>query len=79
MRRQLLRAVPHQFSCGILQETTPLRSPSLLPPSNEVWGKVIFLHLSVILFTWGVGVPAPGGLLPGWSAPRGGLLPGGGA
>ena len=23
----------------------------LLPPANEVWGKVIFLHLSVILFT----------------------------
>ena len=26
-----------------------------LPPSNEVWGKVIFLHLSVILFTGGGG------------------------
>ena len=26
----------------------------LLPPANEVWGKVIFLHLSVILFTVGV-------------------------
>ena len=24
-----------------------------LPPANEVWGKVIFLHLSVILFTGG--------------------------
>ena len=22
-----------------------------LPPANEVWGKVMFLHLSVILFT----------------------------
>ena len=29
----------------------------LLPPANEVWGKVIFLHLSVILFTGGQGVP----------------------
>ena len=28
----------------------------LLPLANEVWGKVIFLHLSVILFT-GRGVP----------------------
>ena len=28
----------------------------LFPPANEVWGKVIFLHLSVILFTGG-GVP----------------------
>ena len=25
----------------------------LLLPANEVWGKVIFLHLSVILFTGG--------------------------
>ena len=25
-----------------------------LPPANEVWGKVISLHLSVILFTGGV-------------------------
>ena len=33
----------------------------LLPPANEVWGKVIFLHLSVILFTgWGV----PGQVAP---------------
>ena len=24
-----------------------------LPPANEVWGKVIFFHLSVILFTGG--------------------------
>ena len=29
---------------------------TFLPPANEVWGKVIFLHLSVILFTGG-GVP----------------------
>ena len=26
----------------------------LLPPANEVWGKAIFLHLSVILFTRGI-------------------------
>ena len=26
----------------------------LLPPANEVWGKVIFLHQFVILFTGGV-------------------------
>ena len=24
-----------------------------LPPTNEVWGKVIFLHLFVIMFTGG--------------------------
>ena len=34
-----------------------------LPPANEVWGKIIFLHLFVILFTWegGACVIAPGG------------------
>ena len=29
-------------------------SAFLLPPANEVWGKVIFLHLFVILFTGGL-------------------------
>ena len=28
-----------------------------LLPANEVWGKVIFLHLFVILFTGGWGLP----------------------
>ena len=35
-------------------------SHALLPPANEVWGKVIFLHLSVILFTGGVSCPGGG-------------------
>ena len=35
-----------------------------LPPTNKVWGKVIFLHLFVILFTGGsasvhAGIPPP--------------------
>ena len=33
---------------------TRLRMRNMLPPANEVWGKVIFLHLFVILFTGGV-------------------------
>ena len=37
----------------------------LLPPANEVWGKVMFLQASVILLIRG-GVSAPG-----VSAPRG--------
>ena len=32
-----------------------------LPPASEVWGKVIFLHLFVILFTGGACVVALGG------------------
>ena len=42
--------------------TSNLLLDALLPPTNEVWGKVIFLHLSVILFTGG-GVP---GQVPLW-------------
>ena len=38
-----------------------------LPPANEVWGKVMFLQVSVILFTGGA-----------WSRRRGCLVPGGG-
>ena len=30
-----------------------------LPPANEVWGKIIFLHLSVILFTGGTWAGTP--------------------
>ena len=37
---------PHHHYCILL-------GVYLLPPANEVWGKVIFLHLSVILFTGG--------------------------
>ena len=43
-----------------------------LPPANEVWGKVIFLHLSVILFPGGVPgqVPSPlAGTHPGRYTP----------
>ena len=36
-------------------------SSILLPPTNEVWGKVIFLHQFVILFTGGACMVAPGG------------------
>ena len=48
-----------------------------LPPANEVWGKVIFLHLSVILFTGGVHgkvppwqVHPPAGTPPAGTPPR---------
>ena len=33
---------------------TQKRKVSLLPPANEAWGKVMFLHVSVFLFTAGV-------------------------
>ena len=49
-----------------------------LPPANEVWGKVMFLQVSAILFTGGAwsrrGVPGPGGWGPG---PRGAWSQGG--
>ena len=60
-------------------------NPSL-PPANELWGKVIFLHLSVILFTGGstwTGTPpdryTPLGryTLPARYTPRAGTPPAG--
>ena len=33
------------------------KDPGFLPPANEVWGKVIFLQVCVILFTGGGGYP----------------------
>ena len=42
--------IKYNLCCIILSQ--------LLPPTNEVWGKVIFLHLFVILFTGGVGLSA---------------------
>ena len=40
-----------------------------LPPANELWGKVISLHLFVILFTGGVCLSAC------WDIPQGGAPP----
>ena len=40
----------------------------LLPPANEVWGKVMFLHLSVC--SWGEGFCIQGGLHPWGSASK---------
>ena len=51
----------------------PFKVEASLPPANEVWGKVIFLHLFAILFTGG-GQPGPGMWVPG---PGGGSVPGG--
>ena len=45
---------------------------SFLPPANEVWGMVMFLHLCVILFTGGVsvqGVSVQGGSVYGGFCP----------
>ena len=44
--REVRLLIDVELSCG------------LLPPANEVWGKVIFLHLFVILFTGGVWYPS---------------------
>ena len=52
-----------------------------LPPANEVWGKVMFLHLSVILFTGGVsarlhaGMHTPSGRHPPRQTPSLGQTP----
>ena len=41
----------------------PLFTPLLLPPANEVWDKVMFLHLCVNLFTEGGGRRQTSGVL----------------
>ena len=51
---------------------------SFLPPANEVWGKVMFLHLCVILFKGGF-ASGKRGLRPGSGVcihRKGGLHPG---
>ena len=40
--------------CSLIENMWTLDNAWLLPPANEVWGKIIFVHLSVILFTGGV-------------------------
>ena len=42
---------PHDDVRGLVSQ--------LLPPANKVWGKVMFVHVSVILFTWGRGMITP--------------------
>ena len=51
------------FRCNVLKlpPNYNLDTGPFLPTANEVWDKVIFLHLSVILFTGeGVSQHAPG-------------------
>ena len=62
------------FSTYQLKISTINFSPYLLP-TNKVWGKVIFLHLFVILFT-GRGAWSQEGLLRGGAWSGGGLGPG---
>ena len=55
------------LACKVSQNTfnfwvvVAVLSGWLLPPANEVWGKVIFLHQFVILFTGGACMVAPWG------------------
>ena len=56
----------------VLGTVTKQCSVLYLPPANEVWGKVIFLHLFVILFTGGVPGQVPCGQV---HPPRPGALP----
>ena len=68
-RQLLLRAV-----CILLIDNT--NNYLLLPPTTEVWGKVMFLHLFVILFIGGpVGRPGRGGQTPLDADPHLGRLP----
>ena len=61
--------LPMWLSGGCRRLNSSLHMALFLPPANEVWGKVIFLHLSVILFT--------GGSVPGQVHPQAGTPPAG--
>ena len=47
--KKLRKKIPNIFIIHQVGSTVV----QLLPPANEVWGKAMFLHLSVILFTGG--------------------------
>ena len=51
---------------------------NLLPPVNEVWGKVIFSQASVILFTGKLGIGFPA-CITGHMTREAGMPPGGSA
>ena len=55
-----------ECECNVTKSWFPL-----LQPANEVWGKVMFLHLSVILFMGGGqwGRHRPGQTPPLWADP----------
>ena len=60
------------FPWILVELSWPSKYVIFLPPANEVWNKVIFLHLSVILFTVGeysAGTP-PDRYPPGQVPPR---------
>ena len=62
LRYDMTKRHLHKLSQGV-QSPKFLYFP-FLPPANEVWGKVICLHLSVILSTGGVW--SPGGAAWSW-------------
>ena len=50
-----------------LYRNTLTRERELLPPTKEVWGKVMFLDLCVILFASGCVWKIPSGQTPPWA------------
>ena len=55
-----------------------IAAAEFLPPANGVWGKVIFFHLSAILFTEGEYLgryPSQAGTPLGWYTPLGRYTP----
>ena len=78
------KIVNNNKNIAVLRDATALDLSRLITVSllsaNEVCGKVIFLHLFVILFTGGMPGPTGGCLSPGGeSVPRGVSAPGGSA
>ena len=55
IKRMFLNSILQDMTSCLISCLTYLRhvTQCFLPPANEVWGKVMFLHLCVILFTGG--------------------------
>ena len=55
IKRMFLSSILQDMTSCLISCLTYLRhvTQCFLPPANEVWGKVMFLHLCVILFTGG--------------------------
>ena len=49
---------------GVFFPSAISQQSKYLPPANEVWDKVMFLHLSVLLFSVGVSAPLHAGIHP---------------
>ena len=69
--QEINKAAKPRLQLCLQFQTTLKHNLYLLPTANAVWGKVMFLHLCVILFTGGSAQHPPDADPPGWADPPG--------